>query len=289
LQGKLLIPDNATSMCVSLDGVLAPMEGTDPVGKRLEAESEDRTSQGPVGYREVGVGTMSFCDDKGDMIAAVRLARAPEAKKRTLKRQIVAEVLNALARRPDLRVVKVADGAADNWEFLNGILPGGVELIDFFHASQHLHDALAVAYGEGSRETRYRHEELAERLRDLPDGVASVIEALKYLAKKHPRSEIVARELAYFRKNRKRMAYADALEAGLPIGSGVVEAACKTVVGQRMKLSGMRWGRGAQAILTMRGWDQSERFDEAWALVAATYQLDVHTLAHVIPFKRASR
>ncbi len=67
------------------------------------------------------------------------------------------------------------------------------------------------------------------------------------------------------------------------IGSGLVEAACKTLVAQRLKLSGMRWGsKGAQAIRTMRGWDQSERFDEAWALVAATYQRDVHVLANVV-------
>ncbi|MDQ3036029.1 MAG: hypothetical protein M3Y87_26740, partial [Myxococcota bacterium] len=70
---------------------------------------------------------------------------------------------------------------------------------------------------------------------------------------------------------------------GLPIGSGLVEASCKTLVAQRLKLSGMRWGsRGAQAILTMRGWDQSERFDLAWALVAATYQREVHVLANVL-------
>jgi hypothetical protein len=67
------------------------------------------------------------------------------------------------------------------------------------------------------------------------------------------------------------------------IGSGVVEAACKTLVAQRLKLSGMRRGeRGAQAILTMRGWDQSERFDQGWALVAATYHTEVHVLANVI-------
>lgn len=72
---------------------------------------------------------------------------------------------------------------------------------------------------------------------------------------------------------------------GLPIGSGVVEAACKTLVSQRLKLSGMRWGRGAQAILTARGWDQSERFDAAWALLAAAHQVDVHVLARVIPFE----
>lgn len=67
------------------------------------------------------------------------------------------------------------------------------------------------------------------------------------------------------------------------IGSGVVEAACKTLVAQRLKLSGMRWSKdGAQAILTMRGWDQSERFDGAWALVAATYEREIHVLANVV-------
>jgi len=66
------------------------------------------------------------------------------------------------------------------------------------------------------------------------------------------------------------------------VGSGVVEAACKTLVAQRLTLSGMRWGaHGAQAILTMRDWDQSERFDEAWTLVAATYHREVHVLANV--------
>ncbi len=84
------------------------------------------------------------------------------------------------------------------------------------------------------------------------------------------------------------MRYADTLDEGLPIGSGMVEAACKTLAAQRMKLSGMRWGNGAQAILTLRGWDQSERFDAAWAMLAATYQVEVHTLAHVIPLRLAS-
>jgi len=89
--------------------------------------------------------------------------------------------------------------------------------------------------------------------------------------------------LAYFRKNKRRMRYAVWKRDGYMIGSGVVEAACKTLVAQRLKLSGMRWGtRGAQAILTMRGWDQSERFDEGWALVAATYQRDIHLIANVI-------
>ena len=289
LREQLVIPENATTVAVSIDGVLAPMEGTEPVEKRTRAANEGRLCKGPVGYRECAVGTLSFCDEQGNMLSAVRMARAPESKKVTLKSQVLAEVLGALERRPDLRVLKIADAGGDNWEFLGALCPDGEELIDFFHAAEHLHVALTAAYGEGTRETRYRQEELVDRLRDHADGVDSVIRALAYLSRKHPHSKVLHREVRYFRNNRGRMRYAHAIAQGLPIGSGVVEAACKTLVAQRLKLSGMRWGRGAQAILTTRGWDQSERFDAAWALVAATYQLEVSVLAHVVPIKQASR
>lgn len=80
-----------------------------------------------------------------------------------------------------------------------------------------------------------------------------MINALAYLHRKHPRLSRVGQALRYFRKNRKRMRYAEWKRAGFMIGSGVAEAACKTLVAQRLKLSGMRWGsNGAQAILTMR-------------------------------------
>ncbi len=82
------------------------------------------------------------------------------------------------------------------------------------------------------------------------------------------------------------MRYFELQKQGLMIGSGIVEAACKTLVTQRLKQSGMRWSvGGAQAILTPRGWDQSDRFDEAWALVAATFHADVTVLANVIAIK----
>ncbi|MBX3232377.1 MAG: hypothetical protein KIT84_22390 [Labilithrix sp.] len=66
-----------------------------------------------------------------------------------------------------------------------------------------------------------------EVLRDEDDGVDKIIRALKHLATKHPRKEIVAREVKYFRKNRTRMNYAALKSQGFMIGSGVVEAACK--------------------------------------------------------------
>jgi hypothetical protein len=131
--------------------------------------------------------------------------------------------------------------------------------------------------------TRHKFEVLRERLLHEDRGAEAVITALAYLKRKNPRIKKVGTVLRYFRKNRARMRYAQWKREGFMIGSGVVEAACKTLVAQRLKLSGMRWeSRGAQAILTMRGWDQSERFDEAWALVAATYHCKVVTLANVI-------
>ena len=124
---------------------------------------------------------------------------------------------------------------------------------------------------------------MRERLLTEDDGATSVINAVAYLKKQFPRREKIEKVLKYLRKNRHRMRYAEWKREGLMIGSGVVEAACKTLVAQRLKLSGMRWSStGAQAILTMRGWDQSERFDAAWALVAAHYHADVEVLANVI-------
>ncbi len=246
---------------------------------------------GPAGYREVGCGTLSFCDAEGDMISAVRMARMPESKKTTLKRTLFADVTAVLLARPELRLVKLADGAADNWTFLAEQLPEGIEIVDFYHAAEHLNGAIASLHGDGTVETRRRFADLRFVLREDPEGVEKVIRALDYLRKKHPKAKRVATELAYFRKHRHRMRYQQFANEGLPIGSGVVEAACKTLVSQRMKQSGMRWGQeGGQAILTVRGWTQSgDRFDRAWAMLAATYQAEVITLHNVVPFPPGGR
>jgi len=221
------------------------------------------------------------------MISAIRIARMPEYKKSALKASLLAEVRSIWERRPDLRVIKIADAAADNWDFLGKAIPIGEELIDFWHAAEHLGQAIAAAYGDGTIKTRARFAELRDTLLEVDDGVERVIRSLDYLRKEHPRSKVIGDALNYFRRHRKRMRYAQLREQGLPVGSGPVEAACKTLVAQRMKQSGMRWGElGGQAILTTRGWTQSERFDHAWALVAATYQVQVTTLDNVIPLRR---
>jgi hypothetical protein len=275
LREAMAIPEEAVTVTASLDGVLAPMKDGDAAGKKAKAAEEGQVAKGPAGYREVGCATLSFCDAEGKCLAAVRMAQMPEARKATVKRMLTAELAVALAMRPDLRLVKAADGANDNWTFLHGDLPAGEEVIDFFHAAEHLSDALAAAYGDGSIEARRRFAELRHILLEEADGVATVIRSLAYLSQKHPRNARIATELAYFRKRRKRMRYAEMKAEGLPIGTGVMEAACKTLVTQRLKQSGMRWGhKGGQAILNLRGWSQSERFDHAWSLIAATFRAE---------------
>jgi hypothetical protein len=281
-----VMPQQATTVAVSLDGVLAPMKDGGAKEKRQKTAEEGRLTRGPAGYREVGCGTLSFCDADGEMISAVRMGRMPEPHKATLKRTLLADVTASLTERPDLRVVKLADGANDNWTYLSSILPDGIEILDFYHAAEHLDAALGSIYGDGTLEARKRFEALRFVLREEPDGAEKVIRSLDYLRKRHPQNKTVVRELAYFRNNRHRMHYQRFAAEGLPIGSGIVEAACKTLVTQRMKQSGMRWEeKGGQAILTLRGWTQSgDRFDRAWALLAATYQAQVITLHNVVPF-----
>ena len=113
-----------------------------------------------------------------------------------------------------------------------------------------------------------------------------LIRSLVHLRDTYPRRKKIARELKYFRRNRHRMRYTALKEQGLPIGSGVTEAACKTLATQRMKRSGMRWGeQGGQAILSFRALVQSNRFERAWTLLAHTYKAEVTTLDNVVPIR----
>lgn len=274
-------------MAASLDGVLVPMKDGARAAKREQGRAEGKEARGPAGYQEVGCATLSFYDAAGERLHTVRLARMPEAKKRTLKATLAAEVERALAQRPTLTVVKVADGAKDNWTFLDTLVAQGEAVVDFFHAAGHLQDAFDAAYGEGTPAAQAQGHKYRHLLREDEDGVEKVIRALVYLRGKHPRRRRITQVLGYFRRHRHRMAYAELRSRHLPIGSGVIEAACKTLASQRLKRSGMRWRHpGGQAILTLRALVQSERFEHGWAMLSATYKSEVVAPENVTPFPR---
>ena len=286
LRNEETVPGEAVSIGVSLDGVMVPMKDGDRQGKREQAKAQGKPPSGPSGYQEVGCGTISYYDRDGERLATRRLARMPESHKVTLKSQLTAEVMSALIERPDLKVVKLADGAPDNWTYLSDTLPFGDECLDFYHASDHLSDALAAAYGDGTPAYHERFETLRAVLRDDPHGPDKVIQALCRLRTRHPRRQVIHQTVNYFREHRHRMPYARLRAQNVPIGSGIVEAACKTLATQRLKRSGMRWRQaGGQAILTFRALCQSDRFERAWDLLAATYKRPVGLPRKVIALK----
>ena len=216
-------------MAVSLDGVMVAMKDGARTQKRQDAQEQGKHACGPAGYQEVGCGTLSFYDAEGERLSTVRLGRMPEKHKATLKDTLSQEIAAVLGQRPDLTLVKLADGAKDNWSYLATALPQGPEIIDFYHACDHLKRAFDAGYGENSAKSKAQFEKYRHLLRDEADGVEKVIRALCHLRDTHPRKKKLSTELAYFRRYRHRMRYATAQAQNLPIGSAVVEAACKTL------------------------------------------------------------
>ena len=284
LRGEETVPAEAKILAASLDGVMVPDKEAQAEAK---AEREKRQKNlakatgGPAGYREVGCGTVSLFDGDAERLLTIRYGRAPEPKKKTLTEQLDAEVAAMLAVRPDLILVALADGAEENWRYFDRQLwATATKIVDFGHASQHLKAGLGAFYGEDSTEGRAEYERLKVILKEQAGGVATVIASLLKLERSlraKPRAsarqkKAVRSERKYFENQRERMDYAAYIAKGLPIGSGVVEAACKTLATQRMKRSGMSWGDGKQAILTIRSLQQSDRWERGWCKVASSFQ-----------------
>ena len=274
------IPAGAVSVAASLDGVMVALR---------KGEYPDQEEEG-AGYREASCATVSFFDEDGERLETRRMGRMPEPGKVVLKDMLTQAIQSVLETQPDLQLVKLADGAKDNWRYLSNDLPAGVELVDYFHAAEYLKSAITAAYGEDTPMAEADFEKYRLILKEEPEGVDKVIRHLRYLAKKYPRRKAITKALKYFRNNRKRMDYAEALAKNLPIGSGVVEAACKTLVTQRLKRSGMRWGiDGGQAVLTFRALAQSDRFDNAWRLVSQVYKKHISLPENVVPLPVRNR
>ena len=221
-------------------------------------------------WHEAACGTLSHHDAQGKRLRTISHGRMPQPGKTDLKRWSAQESSHALKMRPDLTMVAAADGAPDNWTFLSGWLPDE-EALDFFHAATHLSTASVHTAKPKNWFRRWR-----AALRDKPDGVERVIRAIRHLkdrARTDADRQEVATVLAYFCKHRHRMRYHELRRRRLAIASGIVEAANKTHIGERLKRSGMRWGlEGGQAILTFRSLVKSNRSDAAWDRLMETLE-----------------
>lgn len=156
------------------------------------------------------------------------------------------------------RRVVLGDGAHWIWNVANELFPGAVEIVDLFHAKEHLAKLAAALWRAGSEDYNFW---LTHRYDQLEAGD---IEALVTSIEVHSHhSEEASKEVGYFTDNRERMRYSKFREEGLCVSSGVLEAFCKNVVGARLKRSGMHWSvKGANAITSLRCAVLSNRYDD---------------------------
>jgi hypothetical protein len=284
LRSQETIPEAAASVALSVDGVMVAMKAkaAERVAKQAEA---GKHASGPAGHQEAGCGTVSLYDADGDRLQTVRLGRMPESKKVTLQAQLQGELQSLLALRPDLRRVHLADGAEPNWKLLAEIEQAlslspvsWLEIVDFYHACDHLKEGCDAIWGESTPRSQAEFARLKTLLKEAEGGADRIIRSFKHHAGRSSgnRQRRIQAQLTYFRNQRPRMNYPEYLRQHLPIASGVMEAACKTLVTQRLKCSGMAWSpAGGQAILTFRSLIQSARWPRAWPLLAADFRQPV--------------
>jgi len=149
-------------------------------------------------------------------------------------------------------VVVVADGAKWIWNQARDNFPGCVEIVDFYHAAEHLAEISRAWHGvDTPRQAQWLDQRKADLLEGRHKRVVRSIRAWRPTDPEH--IDLRRTNLAYFVRNKDRMRYDRFRDRGLHIGSGVVESACKTVAKARLKQSGMRWTyHGAEAILQLR-------------------------------------
>ena len=157
----------------------------------------------------------------------------------------------------------IADGAKNNWSFLEQHTSR--QLLDFFHVTEYLANVSYAAYpGKTDKPKRALWlDEHCKQLKHETGAVESLISEMEKFAQKNSLTKTVKENLqaalTYFKNHRHMMAYAEHIENNLPIGSGVTEAACKTLVKQRLCGSGMRWkDKGAKVILSLRALVQTQ-------------------------------
>ena len=164
----------------------------------------------------------------------------------------------------DAPVVCLGDGAPSIWVAFAAQFPRRVEVLDWYHAVQHLWAAGKGVYAEEWAAAAW----VRARKQELWDGrVEEVLAALHAAVANEATGAAAGAEIHYFETNAERMRYPQYRAAGYPIGSGTVESACKRVVGARAKGAGMRWSKeGVQAVLNLRAELLSERWEQSWPL-----------------------
>jgi len=254
-------PCDATVLYVSADGTGVPMRRAEVAGRR------GKQSDGTARTRQVYLGcvfTQHQLDDEGqplrDYASTTYVASfdAVDDFGIWLRRE---------ARRRGLggaqETVLLIDGASGLEKLGQDYFPGSVQIVDFYHGREHLEEVLALLWRKTTPAYQRQRDRWIQLL--LSDGVGKIIRAARTAARARGVVEAVEKALGYFVHNVERMQYGSFRRRGFFIGSGVIEAGCKSVVGARCKQSGMFWSTpGAEKVLAFRCIHLSHRTDAFW-------------------------
>ena len=247
---------------IEMDGTGVPVVRKETVGRHGKTEGQ------PAHTREVKLGcvfTQTTCDDQGHPIRdpdSTTYVAAIETAEDFGKRLYV-EAWNRNWSHAAKKVV-LGDGAEWIWNLAAQHFPGAIQIVDIFHARQHLWDLARRLYPNdeaGQKRWMQLHQDWLDH-----GKMKKLTAALRSIQTDNPELvEKLRTEADYFHRNALRMRYPKFRRQHLFIGSGVIEAGCKTVIASRLKQSGMFWTvRGANAVLALRCCHLNGRFEDYW-------------------------
>lgn len=247
---------------VQVDGTGVPVVKKETLGRQGKTEGQ------PAHTREAKLGclfTQTTCDKQGHAIrdpASTTYVGAIETAEEFGKR-IYLEAWNRGWPRAETKVF-MGDGSEWIWNIADQHFPGAIQIVDLFHARQHLWDLARKLYPSQDAEQRrwmMVHQDLLDT-----GKIEELVAALRAIDSSNPElADKIRIEAGYFENNRERMRYPKFRRLHLFVGTGVIEAGCKSLIGSRFKQSGMFWTvRGANAILALRCCQFNGRFEDYW-------------------------
>jgi hypothetical protein len=271
---------SAPTMYLGMDGTGIPMRASEVAGRT------GKQADGSAKTREVKLVTVWTAEgrdkggipvrDLGSVTYSAAIESAASRDTDSAPSDFAQRVYREARRRgfdQATRRVILGDGALWIWNLASEQFPGAIQIVDLFHAKQHLSDVAKAVYGPssdlGRQWAKRRHEQLDEGKLDA---------LLNALSAHAPTNDEARKCYDYVTRNQERLRYQQFRAAGLCVSSGVVEAGCKVAIGTRLKRSGMRWTlAGADAIIALRSCKLSARFDSFWR--RRTSQRDHHPAA----------
>jgi hypothetical protein len=252
-------PESGAKFYISFDGTGVPVRKNELVGRRgKQADGSARTREAKLGcvFTQVGLDKEGYPQRDPDSTTYVGAIESSTLFGWRMYAEALRRGLNQAKT-----VIVLTDGARYNRTIVQTHFPDAVHIVDLFHAYEHLTAIAQILWGQEAKAPK--------AWRELLEG-GHISRLVRKAGKQLPASakskKALLKQLGYFEKNEPQMHYAEYRGKKFFVGSGVVEAGCRTVIGQRLKQSGMRWSvRGANAIIALRCCILSGRFEDFWA------------------------